>query len=247
MLSPALFELRRELLRGQDPYDHADGAWVDTGYPHTFLPLELVEVILQRVRPSLWLELGSMVGGSAIRTAAAAARLELETAVVCVDPFVGDVNAWMCQDHAWDCLRIEQGRPHVYERFVANVAAAGHRDRILPLVMTSAVATRLLARLHAEGRIKTLPSVAYLDSAHEEGETLLELRGAWALLAPGGVLFGDDWDWPAVRADVTEFARTDARWSDGERGLREALPGAEFVDGVLVYRNQWIFQRSEAR
>jgi predicted O-methyltransferase YrrM len=245
MISPALLELRRELLRDQNPYDAADGAWIDTGYPHTFLPLELVELLLRRLRPALWLELGSMVGGSAIRTAAAAARLELETAVVCVDPFVGDVNAWEYQDHPWDCLRIEQGRPHVYERFIANVAAAGHRDRILPLVMTSAVATRLLERLHAAGRLTARPSVAYLDSAHEAGETLLELRGAWSALAPGGVLFGDDWDWPAVRDDVTEFARTAARSVDGERELREVLPGAELLDGVLVYRNQWLLQRGE--
>jgi hypothetical protein len=32
----------------------------------------------------------------------------------------------------------------------------------------------------------------YLDSAHEQGETLIELALYWNILQPGGVLFGDD-------------------------------------------------------
>ena len=42
------------------------------------------------------------------------------------------------------------------------------------------------------------PDFVYLDAAHEKGETLIEIRRAFDLLRPGGVLVGDDLDWPAV-------------------------------------------------
>ena len=45
----------------------------------------------------------------------------------------------------------------------------------------------------------------YLDSAHEQGETLIELALYWNILQPGGILFGDDWSWMTVRCDVKKF------------------------------------------
>lgn len=48
--------------------------------------------------------------------------------------------------------------------------------------------------------------VIFLDSAHEQGETLIELALFWPLIQPGGILFGDDWDWKTVRCDVKKFA-----------------------------------------
>lgn len=47
----------------------------------------------------------------------------------------------------------------------------------------------------------------YLDSAHLKGETLLEITEAYRLMRPGGVLLGDDLDWPAVESDLSEFLR----------------------------------------
>ncbi len=47
------------------------------------------------------------------------------------------------------------------------------------------------------------PLLIYLDSAHEEVETLLEMTLAWRLLPDNGVLMGDDWGWPAVSRDVS--------------------------------------------
>ena len=47
----------------------------------------------------------------------------------------------------------------------------------------------------------------YLDSAHLKGETLLEITEAYRLMRPGGVLLGDDLDWPAVESDLSEFLK----------------------------------------
>lgn len=48
----------------------------------------------------------------------------------------------------------------------------------------------------------------YLDSAHECGETFLELSLCFDLLPPGGIIFVDDYFmFPAVRHDVVLFCK----------------------------------------
>jgi len=71
----------------------------DASYPHTHLPEHLVEALLARVQeegePLLVVELGSFVGGSAVRIARALKRLgrsQHNAALVCVDPFCGAVS-----------------------------------------------------------------------------------------------------------------------------------------------------------
>ena len=75
------------------------------------------------------------------------------------------------------------------------------------------VGMRLLKMLHTSKKLAALPQVLFLDSAHEADETRLELEQAFKLLAPGGLLFGDDWSWEAVRNDVTGLA-------EAARGVR---------------------------
>merc|ERR1712224_1012176 len=111
------------------------------------------------------------------------------------------------------------GTTRLLERFRRNIHNAGHADVVIPLPATSVVALRLLAVLSRNGTIPA-PQVIYLDSAHEEGEVLLEMELAWAALAPGGIIFGDDWqlyggvvgDTEPVQRDVLRFA--EARQSE---------------------------------
>ena len=107
---------------------------------------------------------------------------------------------------------------------------------------------RLLARLHREGRISGMPEVIYLDSAHEAGETLLELQLAWSILAPGGVLFGDDWKWHAVRNDVLRF-HDGGKLSENEplkQQCREHFANPELDGGVLIVRKHWLLFKPAA-
>ena len=133
------------------PLAHADERYVDAGYPNTNLRPELIESILDAVRPQFWLELGSMLGGSAIRTASIIKAQMAPTEIVCIDPFTGDANMWALeqpkkQSGEWQFLRLERGRATIYDRFLANVTAAGHEDIILPIAATSIVGIRLLRR-----------------------------------------------------------------------------------------------------
>jgi F5/8 type C domain/Methyltransferase domain len=238
-------ELLAELYGGGNPFAYGDPKNRDDGYPHTNLIPDVIDSILDMFRPTFWLEIGSMLGGSAIRTAELIKRRGLETGLVCIDPFCGDVNMWAWEQPKrrageWLFLGLRDGRPTIFDRFIANVVAAGHADITLPITATSIVGTKLLTRLMSEGRITSLPNVIYLDSAHEPDETFLELRNCWNLLPSGGVLMGDDWSWNAVREDVLRFAKTVAL--NEPLGARLEQRHGRFTrqEGVLLDRGQWV-------
>lgn len=242
-----LAELLAELYCGESPYLSANPAYVDGGYPHTNLSDSLIEIVLDVIGPRVWLEIGSMLGGSAIRTANVIKKRSLATDVICIDPFTGSADMWEWERPAaaarqWRFLRIEHGRLTVYERFLANVRAADHHDIILPITTTSIVGLALLRRLFDQRRITLLPEVIYLDSAHEPGETLLELQQSWSLLN-SGILMGDDWDWEAVRTDVITFAKTARINTTLARQLASREPHFVNRDGILLYRGQWILAK----
>jgi len=209
-----------ELFAGVDPLDAANATFIDGGYPHTHMRPQLVRAVLlahelrHRANITFWLECGSMLGGSLIRTAQVAHRLQRHggLSLVSIDPFTGDVNMWAGEARAiaanarFRFLGLRSGQPTIYERFLANVAHAGLRDMVLPIRATATVGMRLLRRLHEQRRLPQRPEVIYLDSAHEQGETLHELVLAWSLLPPtGGVLIGDDWGWSGVHTDLLAF------------------------------------------
>lgn len=78
------------------------------------------------------------------------------------------------------------------------------------------------------------PEVVYLDSAHEKGETLLELHTAFRALSPGGVLFGDDTAWPAVRHDVFAFVSCLRPPSNHATSIELAVASQLRADGVKL-------------
>ena len=197
-------EIRRVLFGSQDVY--ADAGPSDNGYPHTHLSEALVERVIGERKPQYWVEVGSMLGGSALLVARVAERLGCELDIVCVDPFTGDVNMWaweqdLVRQGKWRFLGLVNGAPTIRQRFLANVKDAGFEGVINPLPATGIVGMNVLERVS-----NYRPDVVYVDSAHEEDETFLELSTAWDFLVKGGLLMGDDLDWPAVRNDVYKFA-----------------------------------------
>lgn len=231
-------EVLREFLCGQSPYEKADPALVDHSYAHTHVTPRMLEALFSIVRPTFVLEVGSMLGGSAIMMAETLKRLGMDASVVCVDPFTGDTNSWVNPDFRW-ALRLRNGVPGVLPGFLANVVDKRCDDVIIPINTTSIVGMRALSRAVKDGRISSAPQAIYLDSAHEEGETLLELRLAWQLLQPGGVLFGDDWVWPSVSDDVRALVR-EVRLDNPAMGrLYAALPNASKDSGVVLCAQNW--------
>jgi predicted O-methyltransferase YrrM len=244
--------LLRELWSNDDPFAYSLASNVDTGYTHTNLLPVLVEAVLSIVKPVFWLEAGSMLGGSAIMTAKAVkARPELATSVVCLDPWTGDVNMWawergLLESKQWRFMKLTNGAPTIYDRFRANVVANKVDDVMVPVLATSIVGMKLLIRLAAENRLGGLstPEVIFLDSAHEKKETMLELELAWKLLAPGGILLGDDFTpaWLGVVEDVPAFAETVDVNEAVITQLME-VPGMSRVGKVLHLAGLWVLTK----
>jgi hypothetical protein len=171
-------------------------------------------------------------------------------------------------------LFMRGGRPQIFERWMRNVIFAKLENIVLPLATTSSVGLTTILRLQqvAGGSydwplIPTVPvtrfghqrmalvDLIYLDAGHEEDETAAELKLAWKVLRPGGVIFGDDFDmyWEGVRIAVTDFAQRHADELAGQSNeMLRSMPGAaswtQPVPGLIVDANasrgnQWVIFR----
>ena len=175
-------------------------------------------------------------------------------------------------------LFMRGGRPQIFGHWMRNVIFAKLENIVLPLATTSSVGLTTILRLQQVPGgadnwplIPTMPvtrfgqqrmalvDLMYIDAGHEEDETAAELKLAWKVLRPGGVLFGDDFDryWEGVRIAVMDFARRHADelagQSDealhsmpGAASWRQPVPGL-VVDANASRGNQWIMFRRVGR
>jgi len=180
-------------------------------YPHSNLLPAMIASIFDIVAPiggpRFIVEVGSLHGHSAIQMATVLDYIGLEgVPILCIDPFTGDTNmwaAWQTDAAVGKWVKLRDGRMTVFDQFMANVQFAMTRTltphHVLPFQATSTVGARWLKQMGYT------PDLIFLDSAHEEGETFLEISMYFDLLLPGGILFGDDYGWPAVKHDVNKF------------------------------------------
>merc|ERR1712139_192288 len=150
--------------------------------------------------PHFIVEVGSLHGHSAVQMSTVLGELGLvDVPVLCIDPFTGDANMWAkwqedLSVRGW--VNIKDGRMTVFDQFMANVQFAVSRSvgrhHILPFHATSTVGARWL------WEVGYTPDLIFLDSAHEEHETFMEIAFYYSILVPGGIIFGDDYGWEAV-------------------------------------------------
>eukprot|EP00811_Abedinium_folium_P034445 NODE_7324_length_1590_cov_6.107314.p1 GENE.NODE_7324_length_1590_cov_6.107314~~NODE_7324_length_1590_cov_6.107314.p1 ORF type:complete len:329 (-),score=92.13 NODE_7324_length_1590_cov_6.107314:357-1343(-) len=241
-----------ELFAGVDPMAAAGPDLPMLGHGQTHVSKADVTLVLENVPQPvrLWLELGSYEGGSAIRAAEIIKELQSDiwTTLVAIDPFLGDRTSRR------DQLLRPDGTSELYDHFRANIVRAGFEAIVLPLPTTSVFALSLLSTL-AANRVVPRPQVIYLDSAHDEGETLLEMQLAWDVLDAGGIMFGDDWALKdphspgagagPVQRDVLRFAGiAEAELDDAfANGQWPALSRVRHGLFVSVHSFQWFMKK----
>lgn len=169
----------------------ADPNW---GSGHAWLP-ETIEA----EKPRTIVEIGTFVGGSAIAMAKKIADLKIDSAVICIDTFLGGIDHHL---KAPELLGWHFGRPSLYYNFMANVIVAGMTNYVVPLPLDSVNAGRLLAaRL-----IKA--DMIYVDGSHEEEDVKRDLEFYYnEILVPGGIMIIDDvtGHFPGIIKAVEEF------------------------------------------
>ncbi len=175
---------------------------MDETYPHTSLTQPLLIKILSQIdlHITFVVEVGSFMGRSTINIAKTLLnnRDWSKSVLLCIDTWLGTLEHWTMPG-VRDLMKIAYGRPIVYEQFMANIIANNLTNFVIPFSTTSILGARFLLD-H-----KIFPQVVYLDSAHLQGETYVELELYWLLIQAGGVLIGDDWSWLSVRCDVLRF------------------------------------------
>lgn len=196
------------LYRGIDPFStwkNPSGKGPNLDWIWTGMTPEIFGKSIAKVSEpiNLIVEVGSFKGGSAVVMADVLKERGIHAQIIAIDTFLGDVNMRLDRHGEMDWLAMEGGHSTLYDQFMSNVLFRQHQGLILPFACSSTVALRVLAELGFRCQI------AYLDSAHEKGEVLLELRLLAAIMPPGGILLLDDWNdsWPAVKSDVAEFVK----------------------------------------
>ena len=207
-------EVVQKLWRGYDPMQTVvleDRPLDPQGWnsDHAYLGRALSEV-----RPRLVVEIGVWKGGSVMTMARALQALGLDGVVIAVDTWRGSSEHWLAAQGDWgidiaDDLGFDRGSPRLYEKFVANVRAAGLDDYVVPLPLDSINAARVLKQMGF------FFGVMHLDGGHDYDSVAADLRLWWSLVKPGGILVCDDYHphgdvWPDVRRAVDEFAATAA-------------------------------------
>jgi hypothetical protein len=237
-------ELLETLYSNNSPYLSCEEKYIDNGYPHTNILYDLLQILFTNITPNYIVECGSMLGGSAIRIAETLKNNNQDAEIICIDPFTGDVNMWDWEKNdGWKFLRLENGIPTIYKRFLANCKYNGFENKILPINCTTSVGIKLLQRLYNQKRISLLPNYIYLDSAHEKDETFIELSICWNCLINDSILFGDDWGWVAVREDVIKFSNTIKNTTNYKNlnNIHSLINGSQIInDNILLYKGQWI-------
>ncbi|MFC3126983.1 class I SAM-dependent methyltransferase [Pseudoroseomonas globiformis] len=157
---------------------------------------------LVAARPRYVVDVGVWKGASVAFLATQMAQLGLRGAVIAVDTFLGSPEHWNRNrpDGIYASLRMDRGQPMLYRQFLSNVAHLGLQASVVPMVQTSENAAMIL------GRMKLNPEMVHIDAAHEYEPVLRDARRFWEILAPGGVLVGDDWSWPGVARAAQDFA-----------------------------------------
>jgi predicted O-methyltransferase YrrM len=159
------------------------------------------EHLISTKRPKRMVEVGSLFGGSAIHIAKLLEKHDLDAELTCVDTFLGSRETFFEHRAAREQM-LSVGRYHFFDEFLGNVERAGVSRHINPFVQTSTNAARIFAELGVQF------DFIYLDASHEYLDVLCDLRLWYPLLAPGGVLVGDDFEdpWYGIIRAAMEFA-----------------------------------------
>lgn len=154
--------------------------------------------LIERIKPTTIIEVGAWYGASTITMADAVKELGLDAKIISIDTWLGSLEHW---EEYFDMLQVTNGYPAFYYQFKTNIISKGHQDIVQTLPMPSLQAARLLRRQKVKAQL------IYLDASHEYSDVYFDLDAYTELLAPGGVIFGDDYTgWNGVRWAVDDFA-----------------------------------------
>lgn len=227
----AMAERIAQLVLGSNPYE---------GFPTDQFPADegdrpqgwgdrhfVFETIIQACRPKVIFEVGSWKGASAVQMALLCKELGLDTAIVCIDTWLGSAEH-ILKPRFSVLLNRRWGYPQLYQTFLANILKWKCEDMVVPIPATSESAA-LVLHYH---QLKA--DLIYVDASHEYEPALRDFKAYWELLNDGGYLIGDDYiGWEGVTRAANEFAQIVHRPLVGGKGKFVIRKGGEFPSELV--------------
>jgi hypothetical protein len=159
----------------------------------------IFETLINQVKPSLIVEIGSWKGQSAITMAETCQKLQLDSTIVCIDTWLGSEEHFLRYPKA---LLRKHGYPSLYYQFLSNVVNRELHNMIVPLPTTSIIGARILRRF------KLYADLIYIDGSHRYADVVADITAFIPLLSKNGILFGHDYRrWTSVCRAVRHFCR----------------------------------------
>jgi len=144
-------------------------------------------------------EVGTWKGLSAMSMTERCILKNLKPRIVTVDTWLGAPEFWDNQDDRERDLMFVNGYPSVFYTFTKNVKSLGISEYIYPLPISSTQGAEVLKKHNF------LADIIYIDASHEYEPVKSDIEAYWKLLKPGGIMIGDDYDWPGVKKAVDEI------------------------------------------
>ncbi|MBX7144042.1 MAG: glycosyltransferase [Oligoflexia bacterium] len=236
--SSSTFQQLCSLIHAVNPYENFSVDEYPTDLQGWGADHENFERVIERLKPSLIVEVGTWKGASAIHMAKCAERHDIRPTILCVDTWLGALEFW--SDHKdperYLSLNLNSGYPTVYYQFLANVVHSGFSQQIIPFPVTAQIAAKFLAK-HA-----VRADMIYIDASHDFEDVYADIAAYFGVLRVGGIIFGDDFDqyWPSVKAAVRLFARINGlelrtcgrQWMIEKKSERPVLSLAETISSA---------------
>ena len=200
----AAFKKVLKLLHATDPYDSFAGNKEAVDLQGWGSDAPLLRQAVEKIKPSLVIEVGTWKGKSAVTVAGWLKSLKVPSVIVCVDTWLGST------EHITDPggsqfvadLKPRNGYPQLYYTFLNNVVCSGHEDMIIPFPNTSENAAVVFAQLGIKA------DLIYVDASHEHDAALRDFRAYWPLVSDRGAMICDDFlSWPGVTSALGHFVR----------------------------------------
>lgn len=182
-------QIRNQLYKTNDPY---------ANFPIQDYPLDLqgwdsensiFSEVIREYKPKLIIEVGTWKGVSAIHMAGICKEYTNDFEIVCIDTFYGSYEMWV---GIVQFLTLRQGKPDIYEKFIANVIHKGYTDNITPFPIDTHNGFLALKYLGVQA------DMIYIDAGHDYFSVITDLQDSQQILKPGGIILGDDYSYNDV-------------------------------------------------
>lgn len=201
--------------QGKSPYQGFPAPeWNGTWYGDPGAQREIFAECIDRLKPSIIIEVGSFVGESAIHMARLIKERRMDCAILCIDTWLAGFDHFV---GAREKINMHFGRQDFFYKFMSNVVTNNFHDVIVPFAIDSLNGARVLKWLGL------VPQFIYCDASHEEGDVIRDMHAYWDLIPSGGGMLCDDWSghFPGVLADGQRFME--------QTGLKPVLISGEKV------------------